>query len=190
MKYQANQKSMLILSQNKNSYLDIFKMFTNMAKSKNGRKSNQIWMFDEKKYPPLIQTEEKHLSPERSNKNKSNKSDSNKKTMKKEKEKPQNKPKTNFKRISQPITPANEELKRNIELIKPEDTMSETMKKTLEENNKEREINIELDSDSMRFKNTNIKYASAPVSNKNSDNNESIFSNTMKLAAQRASEVK
>lgn len=60
-------------------------MFNDMARCKNGRKSNHIDMFDLKKYPPLLPTEEKHLSPEKSNKNKSNKSDSNKKSKKKEK---------------------------------------------------------------------------------------------------------
>ena len=68
--------------------------------------------------------------------------------------------------------------------------MSDTMKKTLEENNKERDIDIDLGNDSVRFRDTSLKYASAPVSNKNSDRNESIFSNTMKLATLRASEIK
>ena len=82
----VNQRLMLTLTPNKNSYLDIFKIFTDMAKSKNNRKSNNFEIFDENKYPLLSHQNEKHYSPEKhSNKNKSNKSDSNKKSKKKDK---------------------------------------------------------------------------------------------------------
>ena len=74
--------------------------------------------------------------------------------------------------------------------MQTDDEMNDTMKKTLEENNKEREINLINDHDSSVNKNMKFKYASAPVSNKSSNKNESIFSNSMKLAAFRASELK
>lgn len=85
-----------------------------------------------------------------------------------------------------------EEIKRNIILLNTDDNISDTLnKKTLEENNKERDINLFTENnDSSRFKNMTFKYSSAPVSNKNSDCHESIFSNSMKFAAFRASEMK
>lgn len=120
--------------------------------------------------------------------NKTTKAESNKKHKKKLKG-DKSKSKHIYKR-SQPISRAEEEIKRNINLMQTDDDMNDTMKKTLEENNKEREINLLNDHDSSMNKNMTFKYASAPASNKSSNKHESIFSNSMKLAAFRASELK
>lgn len=171
-------------SEKKNSYLEYFKLLSNI--NNKGRKKNSEGLDTDQKRGLLMPTEEKYLSPDKSLKNKSNKSDSNKKGKKDK----GYKSKIKSKKGSLPMTPVDEEIKKNIEFIHSENTMNETMKKTLEENNKERDINLPEDVDTNRFDNPQYKYASAPVSNKNSDMHESIFSNTMKLAAFRASEVK
>lgn len=69
---------------------------------------------------------------------------------------------------------------------------NETMKKTLEENNKEREINLFSDNQmSSQQKNTtqNLLFLESNKLN-DSQTHESIFSNSMKLTAFRANEVK
>ena len=125
-----------------------------------------------------------HFSGEKSQ-NKSQKSDSHIIPKNKEKESRSIKKKQNNASASM----ANEEAKHTMALLNMDDHINDTMKKTLEENNKEREINIFNDDHSSRY-NHSLKYVSAPVSNKHSDAADSIFSNSMKLAAFRASELK
>ena len=99
------------------------------------------------------------------------------------------KPNKNIYKRSQPLSRAEKE---DLNLIPTDENIDSTMKKTLEENNKEKDIYLLEDENSARDfnKNMTFKYSSAPVSNKHSDGNESIFSNSMKLAAFRAAELK
>lgn len=99
--------------------------------------------------------------------------------------------KSSKKRLTQPLSSlVDRQIKNDISLFNIGSEGSGTMKKTLEENNKEREINLVTENESERHRNDTLKYASAPTSNKNSDTHESIFTHSMKLAAYRASELK
>lgn len=173
-------------------YLEYFKLLTskNKKRSRSGQPDeSKAHHFDNELHLNKPIVEDMKMSMDLSqNNNRSQKSESNKKAKKKQKSKNQN-PKNAFKR-QQPMSKADLEIEHNLNLIHTDDNMEDTMKKTLEENNKEREINLLTDNDSARFKNMTFKYASAPISNKNSDGHESIFSNSMKLAAYRASELK
>ena len=172
----------------KNYYLEMFKALTNAANKSQNRRLKGELSGSEIKYSNLLKSDELNLSPAKSQ-NKSQVSDSHKKSKKKEKTH-KAKLKHHKKRAPQQMSMLDEEITHNITLLHHDDQLNETMKKTLEENNKEREINLFNENETSKFKNQTFKYASAPVSNKNSDVHDSIFSSSMKLAAYRASELK
>lgn len=81
-------------------------------------------------------------------------------------------------------------VRNDITLLNPDTSEQESMKKTIEEKKRGRTGDFFAENNSSRYKEISYKHGSAPVSNKHSDNNESIFSNSMKLAAFRAGELK
>jgi hypothetical protein len=174
-----------------NIFLEYFKILTGKNKKRSRSKQNRDSSTTKLDLEPNLTRpigEVLKASMDRSQNNNSIKNVSNKKS-KIHTTKPSNKYKRN-----EPKTRLDQEIDRNMNMMRTDEnmgSMSDTMKKTLEENNKERDINLLTDNiDSERVKNMTFKYASAPVSNKNADGHDSIFSNSTKFAAFRASELK